>query len=84
MTVFVANQSFQLVVQRVALRVECSHHLGAVDGLCVLELEGTFFFTCDYLVRHLDLILNFFVFLVGECADAVLVEIALILMLPDL
>jgi len=81
--VFVAYQPFQLVVQRVALRVECPHHLGAVDRLCVLEFEGTLLFTGDYFVRHLDLILNFFVFLVGVCANAVLVEIHLMLILLD-
>jgi hypothetical protein len=82
-TIFVANQSLQLVVQRVALRVECPHHLVAVNGLGVLELEGAFFFTGDDLVGQIDLTLNFFVFLVGVLADAVLAQIALII-LPDL
>mgnify|MGYP001255042986 CR=1 FL=1 len=72
MTIFVSDEAFELVVERVALHVELSHHTLAVNILRELEFILALFGCRSHFPRFCDLLLHFDVLQIGVRRDGVL------------
>ena len=71
MTVLVGYQAFKLIVERMALHIEFSHHGRAIDILGELELKLTLFLSSSHLISTQDLMPDLVILLVRIGRDGV-------------